>query len=432
MTGLFIFNPMILYFGGNGMSEALYLFTMLAATRYLLRWLRLGDLSSLVYTGVALAFAYLERSEPVAAAALSTPLVLFVAFRRAKGSTRNRVWSAITDITILLMPIVTAFVGWAVVSYVITGEPFQQFSSKYGNSSLIANAHQLASTMSQRLTHELKAITYMSPLLALILIIACVVAFRRRDTQILGIIAILGAGLGFTLASYLSNSIFPWFRYYIIVAPLAVLLVGTLFGRASRVDSNKVLVKPGPSPRGPRSALGMIGAVLVAVLLLGPSLPGAAFGMRNTAIAPDVVQYAGYIFHSHLDADDVLNKGAYSQVVNFAHYIDSMHLPNGDIVVDNANSCIPNVYTNSDNPRVFVIHNDRDFQRTLDDPLTFHTHYMIVGSGSQFSDAVAQQYPNLKGDSTWVHLVHVFNFSTKGYCDGFKLYRVTGHPNGTF
>ena len=39
MTAFFALNPMVVYYGGNGMSEGLFLFTLLASTRYLLRWM---------------------------------------------------------------------------------------------------------------------------------------------------------------------------------------------------------------------------------------------------------------------------------------------------------------------------------------------------------------------------------------------------------
>ena len=32
----------------------------------------------------------------------------------------------------------------------------------------------------------------------------------------------------------------------------------------------------------------------------------------------------------------------------------------------------------SNQPKVFVIPNDRDFQRTLSDPIAFHTHYLLL------------------------------------------------------
>ena len=51
LTAFFALNPMILFYAGNGMSEGLFLFTLAASTRYLLRWMYRGDLRSLAYAG---------------------------------------------------------------------------------------------------------------------------------------------------------------------------------------------------------------------------------------------------------------------------------------------------------------------------------------------------------------------------------------------
>jgi hypothetical protein len=68
-------NGMIVYYGGNGMSEGLYLFTLVASCRYLLRWLRDDDLASLVYSATALGVCYLARNEAVGAAMLAGVVV---------------------------------------------------------------------------------------------------------------------------------------------------------------------------------------------------------------------------------------------------------------------------------------------------------------------------------------------------------------------
>ena len=57
LAAILALNAMILYYGGNGMSEGLYVFTLLATCRYLLRWLRDNDLRSLVYAASASACA---------------------------------------------------------------------------------------------------------------------------------------------------------------------------------------------------------------------------------------------------------------------------------------------------------------------------------------------------------------------------------------
>ncbi len=432
LTAFFVLNPMILLFGGNGMSEAIYLFTMLSATRYLLRWLRDGDLPSLVYSAIALAFAYLERSEPVAAAAIATPLVFWVTFVRSDGLRKARMWAALTDVTILVVPILTAFVGWAVVSYVITGQPFEQFTSKNGNSALIKSSHEIVGSLSSRAVHEMTAITYIGPLLSIVGVIAIVVAIYRRNMQILGVLAIIGGGLAFTLASYLTNAIFPWYRYYIMVVPLDVLLLASIFGEPSTLRPADSLHSKNRMRGGSvRSIGGVLAAAVLTIVVLVPSIPGTAKGMDTVKLAPDILLYYGFIWHKQLDVQDRDAKITYSAVETMANYLDAQHLPNGDVVVDTADNCIPNVVTNVDNPRLFVIHNDRDFQRVLDDPLTFHAHYLMVqGAGSAQTDAVGEQYPQLGKGVSWAKLSHAF--PARGLCVSFSLYRVIGHPNGTF
>ena len=427
LTALFALNPMIIYNGGNGMSEALYLFCMLAASRYLSRWLRDGDLASLVYVAVALGVGYLERSEPIAPRICAAPLVFCVTFVRSPGDRAKRMWLALTDTAILLIPIITSFVGWAVVSYVITGQPFQQFQSKYGNATLIANAHEAAGTIIFRLVHEVKAITYMAPLLVVIVLVALIVAVLRRNIGIVGFVAVLGGGLGFTLLSYLENAIFPWYRYYILVAPIEVLLVGSLFASPVKLR-REFLTKESPQIRdGPNKLPIAIGAAFVALALLAPSLISTARAMDDYNMAPDVVGYIGFIFDRHPTPLELSAKHEYAQIKVVSNYLDSQHFTDGDVVVDTANSCMPYVYTTVSNPRMFVIHNDRDFQRVLADPLTFHAHYLLVGFAAD-DDAVLALYPNLGSGTPWAELVHTFKYPGGGFCNGFRLFKVVSHP----
>jgi hypothetical protein len=395
-----------------------------------------------------LGLAYLERSEPVASIMLAAPLVLWVTYVRTPGDRKSRYWAGLTDATILAAPIATCFVAWAVISYVIQGQPFEQFTSKYGNSALIASSHISTGTLSDRIVHEIHAVGYLAPALPIILVAALVSAAFRRNAQAWVIVAILGGGLGFSLLSYLANSIFPWYRYYVLVTPIAVLLVASMFAAPTRIrrvgdpattGAHLRLLAQGPYAHiGPaqrthlaigRTASGAAIAVLIILALLTPSIPGSIKGMDNLSIAPDVYLYYGYIFHRHPTAEDKKAAQAFPAVEKIANYVDALHLPNGDVVVDSGDNCIPGVQTNVHNPRVFVITNDRDFQRILDDPLTFHAHYLLASVGSS-NDSVAQQYPNLGEGTQWATLVHTF--PARGFCNQFDLYRVTGHPQGTF
>ena len=134
LVAFFILDPMILFYSGNGMSEGLYMFTLMAATRYLMRWIHTGEIRSIAYAGVALGFSYLTRNEAAASIIAGAAAVALVSYWRESGSHARRRIAALGDATIFAVPGVIAASGWAVVSFVITGSFFGQYSSMYGSS----------------------------------------------------------------------------------------------------------------------------------------------------------------------------------------------------------------------------------------------------------------------------------------------------------
>ena len=74
-----------------------------------------------------------------------------------------------------------------------------------------------------------------------------------------------------------------------------------------------------------------------------------------------------------------------------------MHLADSQIVIDNDTDCVTFMYVTSKNPKIFIIPNDRDFQRTLADPLTFHAHYIldVLPEGLGAVTIMNSKYPTL-------------------------------------
>ena len=138
ITALFALDPMIVYYAANGMSEAIFLVTLIVAARYLTRWLRDGKSSALVVTGLALGLAYLTRYEAIPAAMGAAALVGVVSALRRAGTRRTRTLAGLADATVLIVPIVAAFVAFAFASLLIVGNAFEQFTSAYGLSSQMA------------------------------------------------------------------------------------------------------------------------------------------------------------------------------------------------------------------------------------------------------------------------------------------------------
>jgi hypothetical protein len=234
LTLLFALNPMLIFFAANGMSEALLIFALVATTRYLLRWVRRGDLRSLVYAAPALALGYLARNETILAAVVSSAFVLWISYSREPGGRRQRFIPALTDTLIFIAPFLVTIAAWLTVSEVIVGDAFEQFTA---NSSQIQETGFKPGTLTTRLGHEFSALEHLAPLLPLILIVALVVAWRRHDSQVFAPLAVLGGALAFDLLAYAAGGLFPWFRFYILSIPIAVLLLGYALAPSSRTPN---------------------------------------------------------------------------------------------------------------------------------------------------------------------------------------------------
>ncbi len=433
LTACFALNPMILYYAGNGMSEGLYIFTLVASTRYLLRWVHRGDLRSLAYAAVVLAFSYLTRNEAAGAAMAGAVVVGTISYWRADGRRPSRARTAMSDVAIFAAPAFIAAVGWAITSYVITGVFAGQFSSAYGNTSQLQDAHLKPLTLYDRALFESHAIGALGPLLPVVLVVALAVALSRRDPRMLAPLAVLGGALGFDMLAYLDNTIFPWFRFYIMTVPLEVLLVGSVL--AALQASGQTLVGKPVGTRSSRPggrAIRALAAVGLALVVMIPATVTTAAAMFNPHIGNEETHQLGFIFHSpHLSASDRGYQDYYPHVLALSSYLASLHLPDGDIVVDNFSPCVPEILTTISQPKLFVIPNDRDFQRILADPITFHTHYILEADPGHYLGnltATATEYPGMwsTGDG-FTKMVH--EFPAGGTCPEFRLFHVLHHSN---
>ena len=122
-------------------------------------------------------------------------VVLGVTFVRSPGRWRQRAAPAGSDAVVLRPSVCRAFVGWAVVSYVITGQLFGQLSSEYGNASQIKIIGGVggADTAPRSGTGRSRCWGYM-PLLPVVAFAVVVVAWRRRDLHAAALAVPRGTG----------------------------------------------------------------------------------------------------------------------------------------------------------------------------------------------------------------------------------------------
>jgi hypothetical protein len=401
LTTLFAFNPMIAYYGMNGMSEASFLFFCIAGTRYLSQWVTTERSNALALSGGALGLAYLSRYEAGAAGFAAIALVGLITYVRhspARGG-QHRGSVTLANTIIIALPFLFAVVLWAAASWLIVGSPFAQFTSEYGNSAQTEQHAEFIASLAKPpgllglALYTSRQLVALAPFAALIAGVCGVLALRRRDIRPAVPVVVLGSTLVFTFAAFLIGQTFGWLRFSIAVIPLVWLLAGSTLANLS----------PRPAPlrsRGPRSAapgapwrLHLSQVAIVSIVALG--LPLTASSLFD----PYLGREESYFLKPALQPGDTSEEqaGAILRLRRdrqVADYLDELGLPEGSVLIDAANGF--GIILSSSRPRQFVITSDRDFREAVADPYGSGVQYLITRT-RQFggADAIMSAHPDI-------------------------------------
>lgn len=400
LTAIFAVNPMIVFYGANGMSEAPFVFLLCWTARRLIRWLHTDDVHDLCLAAVALAAAYLTRYDALPVAAGVTVFVAGVTWLRTHGPRRHRVTDTAMDALLVAAPTGIAFVAWTVTSWLITGEPFQQFTSDYGNTSIVEQSSSGGGALEPLygLLYSISEIMILGPVLPLLIPVCLVLAWRRRDPEVLAAGIVFGAVLAFATRNYMTGTTFPFLRFYISAIPLMVVLACQLVPPRGEVPARR----PGRHQRPRRTAPGRgvrTPAIFAAVLVLAtPIVTGAL--MLSPALS--VQQYAlqEILFPDRTDTSATRSQerriiASFRTERELARYIDDLDLPDASVLMDTVYGFA--VYTATDRPRTYIIPSDQDFITVLNDPAAHGVRYILAvpNDGRGASDAVNVRYPTL-------------------------------------
>ncbi|WP_280447051.1 glycosyltransferase family 39 protein [Nocardia brasiliensis] len=428
VTVLFTVNPMIVFYGGNGMSEAPFLFCLCWAVRRLMRWVHTDGAHDLTACGIALGLAYLTRYDAVAPAAAAALLVGVLSGRRRRGTEYR--WSGVAmDLVVLLAPIALAFVVWAGTSWLITGQAFQQFTSQYGNTAILAQSGATsAAEKTAALHYSIASMLVLGPALPLLLPLACALAARRRDLAVTVPILLCGAVLAFQTMSYLSGSTFAFLRFYVAAIPLAAVLALCIAPARDRPPSHR----PGPHALAPpprRNA--PVAALVVTVVLLGAGLPVTVAGMNNHDLAVQEYALGAAVFPQRDNAsaryaDKRRIAATFGTGRKVAEYLDALHLPRGSVLMDTVFGF--SVVIASAHPDQFVVPSDRDFVRVLNRPAERGVRYILAvpATGRGVSDAVNRRYPTLYENGAEIATLTLEVPNDGAGEPDWRLYRVLG------
>ncbi len=393
---LFAVNPMIVFYGSNGMSEAPFIFFMVWAVRRLTLWMVDDDVHHLIAAGaVAMGLAYLTRYDAVACVAAAGLLVGITTFHRARTPPRLR--RALLDVLLVSGPGLVAFLGWAFASWLLTGEALAQFTSQYGNAAILRQSGASAPGVFGGITFSLTCMVLLAPTLALLVACAWIRArCRAARRTLLPAIVIFGAALSFQTLSYALGATFPFLRFYIIAIPFAACMALLTMPEGQRVPAKRrgryapPTMPPTPSPqRG--YAIAAVFAVCVPMAGWGMSLP--AYAPQEFALGavlnpdPDSVSPA--------KAEQRRIAATFSTEIALAQYLDDLQLPESSVITDTMYGFA--VVAASRHPRTFVVPSDRDFVRLLNAPTTSAIRYLLTvpNTGRGAVDAINVRYPTL-------------------------------------
>ncbi|MGH2445280.1 MAG: hypothetical protein ACRDGD_04495 [Candidatus Limnocylindria bacterium] len=398
-TLAFALHPMTVLYGANGNTEGLFLFFLVMCARYFSSWLERGDVGPLVLTGLALAGAYLTRYEAAAAAIAVTVVVGIVTYLRSSGNAPRRRGEAVADALIVATPFAAAFLLWAGASWMIIGSPFEQFSSSYGVSAQIEAGLGFAEKAplggAELVMRQVLGFQPLGPAVVALVIAA---ALWRRDMRWMAPMAVIGSVLAFMVIAWLTGRTGGWVRYYITVIPLVLTLALLAFSPSLRL----------PSPA--RS----VGRAAFAVVVIASVSVSSAVSTMETLGDP----IAG--------RTDLYQPERYLVASSVANFLDAKDLPEGAVLID-AFAGSP-IIALSDDPRQFVITSDRDFLRTLDDPVLRGIEYLVVPPPDRLTalDAINRAFPDMYEDGAGIATL-VDEFSAPvGSFTNWRIYRIDG------
>lgn len=438
LTAIFALNPMVVLYGGNGLSEAPYLFFTIWAVRRLIRWMHSDKVSDLVVAGIALGLDFLTRYETVAIAFGATALVVLVTYGRSdrRDERRRRRSFATLDGLLVFLPFALSFFAWAGVGWILTGNAFSQFSSVYGNTSQTAVNGGLGTRhLNYSIAQVMGDVVQMELFVLVAIVIALFLAIRRRDPDFFPSLTLFGAGIAFVMLSYVTGQTIQNFRYYILAIPLTIFAVAMIPARgANAVPSWSVVFSPaaisGPStPESPSRRIGrVLGTSALALVLLAPAIPVMVHAMLDQS-----VDLSDYGTHSVLNPEryppsqnDQIVAQPYAQSIS--DYLDTLHVANGSILIDTWEGY--SIVMTADHMKQFVITSDYDFTRDLNDPARFGVRYLMVpqpkGIGSL--DALNRRYPTLWSHGAGISTLVLQFDAPIPSLGSWRLYRLQGNP----
>lgn len=398
IAGLFALHPMIVFYGSNGMSEAPFIFFMTWAVRRLILWMVDDDVHHLIIAGgIAMGLAYLTRYDALACIAAAGGVVAVTTYLRAPEPPRKR--RALLDLVIISGPGVVAFIGWAIASWLITGEAFAQFTSEYGNRAILEQSGAAPPGLIEGLGFAVTCILLLAPALFPLAAWAGFVRWHRpRMSMLVPPVIIFGAALVFQVVTFALGGTFPFLRFYIIAIPFAATLSllavpDGAFAEPVRPGRHALTASPVASTRVRGGYAPVAAAFAVCLVVAGWAMTQPRYAPQEYALETIIDPEPDSVSPKRAAEDRIARTFSTERAI--ARYLDDLDLPDSSVITDTVYGFA--IVAASRKPKMFVLPSDPDFVRILNDPSNRGARYLLAvpPTGRGTSDTLNKRYPSL-------------------------------------
>ncbi|PZR82217.1 MAG: hypothetical protein DLM65_04400 [Candidatus Aeolococcus gillhamiae] len=406
VLAVWIANPMTALYSAQGMSEAPFVFFVIASLLSFIRWTDSRKPGELAALGVLVGLGTLVRVEMIPMA-IAVGAGVFVCSLAKKTSWRQLE----TQMLLYALPAVFLFALWIGSTWVIERDPLYIFHSSYSQQAAATGGFGASAVGNFTQWHNVVSyigLQYLQLFPAVVVLVAAVavrtlVARDRRPGLVL-----LGLALPVPLVDmYLlhSGNLPLILRYQIYVIPYTMVLGIFLLKEFGRVSPRVVSV-----------------AALLLVAVVGISNMSSFQLMSDVQRAPEE-SVAILAAENNVSAGAVNNQmDPYDSAIAVAQSVALADKDHGLIAMDTFRGSA--VYMTAPDRSTYVVTSDEDFEAVVNQPQVYHVEYFLVPKpeGESTLDHINQLYPTLWANGD--------NFATKVAEIGgqlhWRLYRITG------
>ncbi len=263
----------------------------------------------------------------------------------------------------------------------------------------------------------------LEPFLPIATLVLIVYVVKRRDWVAAAAPLAMWGVLAFMFWAHTSGTILRQPRYFIVVIPLTIVMLGLAFGSAGKRAPVNV---HRPSRTRPSRLIVRGAAVTSAVAMLVVALPSGVHAVLDPSISSvEAYQLQGLLNRGTLTTRQREASLRWVNDRQIAGYLDLLHLRRGAVLVDDFLGFV--IVMSSQNPTQFVITSDRDFLQVLADPIDNGVEYILVPTDHDLGklDAINRAYPGIYANGAGMGtLVKEFvDHSDNEY--NWRLYRVS-------